>query len=76
MGTFPSNPMDTTNYEERPMTYNFELLKYGIDHRKAIHLTLDKSLLEEVDRFIPTRKRSAFMESLIRSELNEMKRAK
>ena len=58
------------------MTYNFELLKYGIDHRKAIRLTLDKSLLEEVDRFIPLRKRSAFMESLIRSELNEMKRAK
>ena len=52
------------------------LLKYGIDQRRTMHATFDKSLLDEVDRFVPPRKRSTFLESLIRSELNEMKKAR
>jgi hypothetical protein len=52
------------------------LLKYGIDQRRTIHATFDKSLLDEVDRFVPPRRKSTFLESLIRSELNEMKKAR
>jgi len=66
--------MDITTHKERPMNHDTALLKYGIDQRRTIHTTIDKSLLDEVDRLIPPRRRSAFLESLIRSELNEMKK--
>ena len=58
------------------MAFRETLLKYGIDQRRTIHATFDKSLLDEVDRFVPPRKRSTFLESLTRSELNEMKKAR
>ena len=58
------------------MIHDATLLKYGIDQRRTIHATFDKSLLDEVDRFVPPRRKSTFLESLIRSELNEMKKAR
>jgi hypothetical protein len=55
------------------MTKDSLLRRHGIDSKASLHTTIDRNLLEEVNKLIPQRKRGQFLESLIRRELSEMK---
>ena len=55
------------------MTRDLLLRKHGIESRASLHTTIDRNLLAEVNEVIPQRKRSQFLESLIRRELKELK---
>tara|TARA_E500000178_G_C16854841_1_gene676852 strand:+ start:147 stop:383 length:237 start_codon:yes stop_codon:yes gene_type:complete len=59
--------------ERRAMTKENLLQKHGIETKVHLHTTIDRNLLAEVNQVIPQRKRSQFLESLIRRELQEIK---
>jgi hypothetical protein len=57
---------------------NQELMKkHGIqerpEERKHLHLYLSTAVISEVDRVVPPRMRSKFVESCLRNELKTMK---
>ena len=54
------------------MTRESLLRKHGIESRASLHTTIDRNLLDEVNKLIPQRKRGQFLESLIRRELKEL----
>ena len=55
------------------MTKENLLQKHGIETKVHLHTKIDRNLLAEVNQVIPQRKRSQFLESLIRRELQEIK---